>query len=180
MAEHIASTQAPGGTEPAEASAWGIDAGGWVAIAMLVVFGIALWLKTPSLIAAMLDRKIALIRRQLDEAAQLRAEAEALRAEYQAKVGAAGAEAEAMLDRARHEAEEVVEQAKSDSAALIERRTRIAEDKIGAAERAAVAELRAKAASAAAAAAGMLLREKHDAKADKTMVDQTIAALSRP
>jgi F-type H+-transporting ATPase subunit b len=53
----------------------------------------------------------------------------------------------------------------------------MAEDKIGAAERAAVAEVRAKAASAAAAAAAALIAQRHDAEADRAMVDQAIAGL---
>ena len=85
-----------------------------------------------------------------------------------------------MLARARSEAETIVEQAKADSAALVERRTRMAEDKIAAAERAAIAEVRAKAATAAAKAAEALIREGHDAGADKTMVDQAIQGLGRP
>jgi F-type H+-transporting ATPase subunit b len=56
----------------------------------------------------------------------------------------------------------------------------MAEDKIAAAERAAIAEVRSRAATAAAAAAAKLITEQHDASADKVMVDETIAGLSRP
>lgn len=163
----------------AEPAALGLDATAWVALAMLVVLGVMLWKKVPAAIGKALDKKIAGIREQLDEAAKLRAEAEALKAEYEAKAAQAGAEAATMLERARHEADGIIQQAKTDSAALVERRTRMAEDKIGAAERAAIAEVRAKAASAAAAAAEKLIAEQHDAAADKSMVDQTIAGLGR-
>ncbi len=157
----------------------GFDASGWVALAMVAVFLLMLWKKVPSAIAKALDRKIAGIRQQLDEAAQLRAEAEALRAEYQARLDAAGAETDALLQRARHDADLIIQQAKTDSAALVERRKRMAEDKIAAAERAAVAEVRARAADAAASAAAKLIAERHDAKADKAVVDRTIATLGR-
>ena len=53
----------------------------------------------------------------------------------------------------------------------------MAEDKIAAAERAAVAEIRAKAVSAATTAAAALISDNHDSKADKAMVDNTIKAL---
>src|SRR3546814_19199208 len=99
-----------------------------------------LWKKVPAAIGKALDKKIAGIREQLDEAAKLRAEAEALKAEYEARAAAAGAEAATMLERARHEAEGIVAQAKADSAPLIERRARMAGDKIGAAQRAANAD----------------------------------------
>jgi F-type H+-transporting ATPase subunit b len=178
----IASTAADGGHGEAphvDPTALGLNATAWVALAMLVVLGIMLWKKVPAAIGRGLDKKIAGIREQLDEAAKLRAEAEALRAEYEAKTAAAGAEAQAMVDRARHEADTIVQQAKVDAASLIDRRTRMAEDKISAAERSAIAEVRAKAANAAAAAAATLIAQQHDAQADRAMVDQTIAGLGR-
>jgi F-type H+-transporting ATPase subunit b len=169
-----------GAPEHAETpAALGLDAPAWIALAMVVVFAILLWKRVPALIGAALDRKIAGIRGQLDEAAQLRAEAEAIRAEYEAKAAQAGAEAETMLDRARNEAEGIVRQAEADAAALIERRTRMAEDKIAAAERHALDEVRATAAAAAAAAAARLIAQKMDAGADRALVDRTIEGLGR-
>ena len=162
-----------------EPTAWGLDASGWVALAMLAVFALLIWKKVPSAIGRALDKKIDTIRRQLDEAAQLRAEAEALRAEYEAKSAQADAEAATMIERARHEAEGIVSQAEANAAALVERRTRMAEDKIAAAERAAIDEVRAKAAAAAAAAAERLISERMDAGADKAMVDSAISELAR-
>ncbi len=84
-----------------------------------------------------------------------------------------------MLDRARHEAEGIVAQARLDADALVERRARMAEDKIGAAERTALAEVRAKAAQAATTAAAQLIAQSHDAAADRAMIDRTIAGLGR-
>lgn len=151
----------------------------WIALAMVLVFAILLWKRVPALIGRALDQKIASIRGQLDEAAQLRAEAEALRGEYEAKAAAADAERQTMLERARHEAEGIVEQARADTAALIERRRRMAEDKIAAAERHAIEEVRARAAAAAAAAAAKLISEEMGPDADRNMVDRTIEDLGR-
>ena len=75
-----------------EPTALGLDATAWVALAMIAVIAIMLWKKVPAAIGKALDKKIAGIREQLDEAAKLRAEAEALKAEYEAKAAAAGAE----------------------------------------------------------------------------------------
>jgi F-type H+-transporting ATPase subunit b len=158
-------------------SALGLDAPAWIALAMVVVFAILLWKRVPAIIGAALDRKIAGIREQLDEAAQLRAEAETLKAEYQARAAQAETEAATMLDRARAEAEAITRQAETDAASLVERRTRMAEDKIAAAERQAIDEVRARAASAAAAAAGRIIADKMDAQADRALVDRTIAGL---
>jgi F-type H+-transporting ATPase subunit b len=176
---HIASTQAHGGGhDAAPPTALGLDPGGWVALSMLAVFGIMIWKKVPALVAGMLDKQIAGIREQLDAASTLRKEAEALKAEYQAKNKAAGKEAEAIKAAAAKEADDIIAQAKKDATALIARRTQMAEDKIGAAERAAVAEVRAKAASTATAAATMIIASGHDAKADKPLIDATIARLN--
>ena len=181
-ADAIASTAADGGhgeAPHADPTALGLIATAWVALAMLVVIAILLWKKVPAAVGRALDRKIAGISEQLEEAARLRAEAEALRGEYDAKLAAAGSEAQTMIERARHEADGIVQQAERDSAAMVERRARMAEDKIAAAERAALAEVRAKVASAAAAAAEALIRERHGQEADRAMVDRTIAGLGR-
>jgi F-type H+-transporting ATPase subunit b len=179
MAEQMTGTTAQVGAPEAhpEPTAWHLAAPQWIALAMLMVFAIIIWKRVPAMIGAALDKKIATIRAQLDEAAELRAEAESLKAEYEARAAAADKERETMLERARHEAEAIVEQAKSDTAALIERRTRMAEDKIAAAERHAIDEVRARAARAASAAAARLISEEMDAGTDKTLVDRTIEGL---
>ena len=177
-AEMTGATEDHGGGH-VEPTALCLDASGWVALAMVVVLAILIWKRVPALIGAALDKKIAGIREQLDEAAQLRAEADALKAEYEAKSAQADAEAATMIERARAEADGIVAKAEADAAALVERRTRMAEDKIAAAERAALDEVRARAASAATAAAEALIRDKLDAGADKAMVDATIAELGR-
>jgi len=178
-AHGTAGTGADGLPAHAEPSALGLNATAWVALAMAVVIAIMIWKKVPAAIGAALDRKIAGIREQLDEAARLRAEAEALRSEYEAKQAGAAAEAAAMIERARHEAESIRSQAEQDAARLIERRTRMAEDKIAAAERSALDEVRARAVDAATAAAAQLIRDRHDPSADKAMVDAAIAELGR-
>ena len=174
-----AGTQAEGAAPHAEPTGLGLDATQWVALAMIFVLGLLIYKRVPAAIGEALDKKIATIRGQLEEARQLRAEAEALKTEYEAQAAAADAEAATMVERARHEAEGIVELAEADTVALIERRTRMAEDKIAAAERAAIDEVRARAASAAAAAAARLIEEDLDDRGDKAMVDVTIAGLGK-
>ncbi|HEX6741281.1 MAG TPA: hypothetical protein VF079_05745 [Sphingomicrobium sp.] len=157
----------------------GFDPGGWVAIAMLVVFAVFIWKRVPSAIGKALDDKIALIRNQLAEAESLRKEAEALKAEYAKKAKSADKDRDALLERARHEADEIVAKAKSDAEALVERRTRMAEDKIAAEERAAVEQLRAAAADAATKAAARLIAERHDAATDEQLINQAIDEIGR-
>lgn len=164
----------PATPEHGEPTFLGLDPGGWVALAMLTVFAILIWKKVPGAIGRALDGKIGLIRDQLAEAESLRKEAEALRAEYETKAASADKDREALLERARHEADEVIAKAKTDAEALIERRTRMAEDKIAAEERAAVEQLRAAAADAAAKASARIIADRHDAATDAKLVDQAI------
>ena len=169
----------PGEIEHAEATAFGLNPGGWVGLSMLVVIALLIWKGAPAAIGRSLDKKIAGIKAQLDEATRLRAEAEALKAEYQGKAAAAEAEAAAILSHAEAEARAMIAKAKDDAEMLVTRRGRMAEDKIAAAERAAIAEVRAKVASVAAAAAATIIAERNDAGSDKTLVDKTIAGLGQ-
>ena len=168
---------AHGAAEHAEPTAFGIAPGGWVAIAMLVVFAIALYARVPALIARMLDTKIAGIRQQLDEAAKLRAEAEALKNQYEAKAKEADAEIATLKAAAERQAGEIVAKAKSDAESLIARHKAMSEAKIAGAERTAIAEIRAAAATAATVAAEKLIADRHDAAADKALVDQAISGI---
>ncbi len=162
----------------AEPLALGFAPASWiVAAAMTVLILVGLWLGVPKILTSGLDASIAEIRKQLDEAKALRAEAEALRKEYADKIANAERDAAAMLEHARHEAEAIVAKAETDATAVISRREKMAEDKIAAAERGAVAELRAKAAEAAATAARGLIAQNHGAAADKALVDQAIGSI---
>ena len=161
----------------AETTFWGLNPGGWVALAMLVVFAILIWKRVPAAIGRSLDSKIALIRDQLAEAESLRKDAEALKAEYEAKSKAADKEAATIVERARHEAETIVSHAKESAEALVERRQRMAEDKIAAEERHAIEQLRATAAEAAREAAARLIRDRVDEKADEALVGDAIRGI---
>ena len=163
--------------EAAEPTAFGLNAGGWVAVAMIVVILIMLWAGVPRIIGGILDSRIEGIRKQLDQAKALRAEAEKLRDEYAKKAREADKEVAMLKASAERQAEEIVDKAKTDAAALIERHQAIAADKIASAERAAVEELRAKVATAAAAAARELIAEKHGEAADRKLADEIIGGL---
>ena len=177
-AELNAHTEVPGApVHHAEPSALGLAPSAWVALSMTALILIMIWKKVPGLIAGGLDASIAEIRKQLDEAKALRAEADALRKEYADKIANAEKDAAAMLDHARHEAEAIVAKAEADTTTVIARREKMAEDKIAAAERGAIDELRAKAADAAAIAARGLIASNHGAAADKALVDQAIAGI---
>ncbi len=158
-------------------SAFGLQDYQWVSLAMAVLIGVVVWKKVPGAIAGGLDKKIAEIKQQLDEAKALRAEAETLRDEYAAKIAGAEKDAEAMMEGAQREADAILAKAEADSEAMVARRKRMADDKIAAAEREAVDGVRASAANAAAAASRAIIASKHDSEADKTLADEIIGTL---
>lgn len=159
----------------------GLAAEGWVYVSLTIFFLLAIFVaKAPKKIAAALDARIAETRRELDEARRLREEAERLLADAQARQAASAGDAASILEQAKNEARDLLAGAERDAEQLVARRTRMAEDKIAAAERGAIAEVRARAAQAATIAAERLIRERHDPARDRQLVDQTIAGLSRP
>lgn len=160
-----------------EPSALGLTPPMWVALSMLVLIVIMLALKVPALLTKGLDGSIAEIRKQLDEAKALRAEAEALKADYAKRIADAEKDVVAMMAHARTEADAIIAKAQSDTSAVIGRREKMASDKIEAAERGAVAELRNKAAQAATTAARGLIASNYGAVADRAQVDGAIAAI---
>ena len=161
-----------------EPELWGLAPFQIVSISMLVLLLFAFFgAKVHKSIASGIDGKIAAIREQLEEAKQLRAEAEALRKEYADKIAGAEKDAEAMLVTAQNEADAILEKAEADSKAMVERRKRMAEDKIAAAEREAIQDVRNRAVAAATGASRKLIADKHDAEADKVLADQIIAGI---
>ena len=173
--ETTATTEAHGGAAEAHHESFlGFDAAGWVALAMIILFGIMWSKKVHVAVASALDGKIAEIRNQLDEATRVRAEAEALLADYRAKQQAAERDAADIVANARAEAERLVAKAKADAESTIARRTRQAEDKIAAAQRSVESELRAQAANLGTEAARKLIAAQAESGSLKGLTDKAI------
>ena len=153
------------------------DGAVWVAIAMAIVIALMVWKKVPTAIGKSLDAKIAAIREQLDEAKQLREEAEKLRAEYEDKAKAAEKDAAAIRARADEDAAAIIAKAEADAADMVERKKAMAEAKIASEQRAAIAELKAKTALAAKAAAAHIIAAKADSDTDAKLIDEAITRL---
>jgi F-type H+-transporting ATPase subunit b len=159
----------------------GLNAEGWVYVSLTIfLVGLFLFGRAHHRVRDALDARIADTRRELDEAARLRAEAEALLAEAQARNAASAGDAQAIVAHAEQEATALLAKAETDADELMRRRAAMAEDKIAAAERQALADVRAKAAEAAASAASEIIANQHGANADKALVDRTIAGLGLP
>lgn len=148
----------------------------WVGFAFFLFFVIFGKKIIGPLLAALDNRAIA-IRRELDEASRLRKEAEAMLADANTKREAALRDAQAMIEQARVEAERVGETARADAAASATRREQMAIDRIGAAEKAAVTDVRLAAAEFAGRAAEQVIASSFGADADAPLIDRAIQGL---
>jgi F-type H+-transporting ATPase subunit b len=148
----------------------------WVLIAFVLffaIFGRKLW----SVLAQMLDDRAAKVRAELDEAARLRREAEAMLRDAEARRAEALREAQALVEGAKAEAERLAAAAAAEAEAAARRREQMAMDRIAAAEKAAVDEVRLTAAEVATAAARQVIAEGLSAEADSRLIDRAIAQL---
>src|ERR1700704_3365046 len=101
----------------------------WVVISFFlffIIFGKKLW----GALAGMLDARAASVRAEIDEAARLKTEAEAMLKEAEATRVRAHADAKTLIDGAAAEAARVAEAARAESEASARRREQMALDRI--------------------------------------------------
>jgi F-type H+-transporting ATPase subunit b len=148
----------------------------WVFIAFVlffVLFGRKLW----AALAGMLDDRGAKVRTELEEAARLRQEAEAMLRDAEARRANALREAQALIEGAKAEAGRVAAAAGAEAEASAKRREQMALDRIAAAEKAAVDEVRLTAVEIATVAARQVIAEGLTADADARLIDHAITQL---
>jgi F-type H+-transporting ATPase subunit b len=107
----------------------------WVAVSF-VIFVALVWKPGMRMVMQMLDERADKIRSDLDRAAKLREEAQALLAEYQQKQRDALKEAESIVTRAKEEAQRLSAQAATDLDAALRRREQLALQRIASCSRA--------------------------------------------
>jgi F-type H+-transporting ATPase subunit b len=181
MAQDTATTEAQGAPHAVDhgPELLGLAAEGWVYVGLTIFILLAIFVaKAPKRIADALDARIADTRRALDEATALRTEAEALLAAAKSRSEASAGDAAAIVAHAASEAKALLASAETRAAELTDRRAKMAEDKIAAAERSAVADVRARAAAMSADIAARVIAGSHDAQTDKALIDTAIARLN--
>lgn len=148
-------------------------------IALLIFFGLLIYLKVPQQVMGALDGRSQAIAKELRDARKLREDAEALFTEYEAKRVAAEAEAKAIVDAAKEQAARVAEETRVSMLDAIKRREQQAEERIAQAEARASSEVRAAAAEAAIAAAERMIREGMNDKTQAALVRAAAGELDR-
>jgi F-type H+-transporting ATPase subunit b len=130
----------------------------WVAVSFVMFFAIVWKAGTFSKALKTLDERSAKIEKDLVDAAQLRADAEALLKEYEAKKRAVEKEAQAIIEAAKAEAKQLADETEAKLSDFVKRRSAAAEAKIVQAEAQAYAEVRSAASNAALKAAEIVLK----------------------
>ena len=148
----------------------------WVAVAFVIFFLLA-GRKIVTTVTAMLDKRADAIRAELAEAERLRHDAEAMLHDATSRRETAIADAERLLAGAKIEAARLAEAAAHEAERAAARRERMAMDRIAAAEKQAVDDVRHAAAEIATLAAERVLRTHLSPEADAGLIDRAIATL---
>ena len=130
-----------------------MDATFWVGAAFVLFVGILVYLKVPGMLTGALDERAKKISNDLDQARELREEAQVLLATYQRKQRDALKEAEESIAHAKEEAIREAEKAAKKLEEVVARRQQAALNKIALAEAQAEYEVRDAAIEIAIAAA---------------------------
>ena len=146
-----------------------------VGISFVLFFGLLGYLGVYKLLGQKLDERAQKIRDELDEARQLREDAQELFADFERKQREVQVQADEIVAHAKAEAQAAAEKAKADLAVSIERRMKSADEQIGLAEAEAVKEVRNKAIAVAVAAASDVLTQRLGGDTAEGLVDQAIA-----
>ena len=149
----------------------------WVAVGLIAFFVIVILAGVPKLVGGVLDAKAAKIQSELDEAARLRAEAEALLAQIRTEKAEAEAQAAEMLAAAEADARVMEAEAKVKLEETLKRRQELAERRIAQAEVQATAEVKAAAADLAARAAEQILAARLAGQKTDPQLDDAIAQI---
>lgn len=145
-----------------------------VLIGFLLFIAVLVYFKVPGMLGGMLDKRAEGIRDDLQEARQLREEAQALLASYERKSREVQEQADRIVAHARQEAELAAEQAREDLKVSIARRLAAAEQQIASAQAGAVREVRDQATVVAIEAAREVVAGQMTAASASQMIDQAI------
>ncbi len=152
------------------------DPGFWVVVATVLLFALGakpVWKAA----TGALDSRADEIRRRLEEAQNLREEAQAAKANYQRLQRDALKEAEAILTRAREEAKRQRADGETKLEASLARREQLAVEKIAAAEAKALQEVREQMVDLAVAATRQLIVSNIDAKVGARLIDDAVTEI---
>ncbi|MEM1021053.1 MAG: ATP F0F1 synthase subunit B [Pseudomonadota bacterium] len=155
------------------------DTSFWVGASVVTFLALLVYLGVHKTMAKSLDDRAQKIQSELDEARKLKEEAQSLLAKHQRRQREASKEAEEILAHAREEAEAIKAEVDGNIKTMVDRRSRLAEDRIKAAEAAAVKDVRKIAVEVATAAAQKIIAEHLTAETQQNSIDKAISELGQ-
>lgn len=154
------------------------DTNFWVTVSF-VIFMIVAWKFGKDTAMNGLDSKIDAIKTELNQAEQIRVDAQELLAEYQRKHKDAMSEADRIIADAKKHAEDIREKAESDMERANARREAQLDEKLNRLEQQAAQDIQSYTAQIAVNAARDLLKDKIDDKTDKTIIANVATDISK-
>jgi len=148
----------------------------WYTVSFLMFAG-ALWKYALPVINQLLDARIAQIIKNLEEAENLRVEAQEMLAQYQRKHRDALQESQKIIDVARENAQQYKEKAQAELEATMEIREQQLITRLERMEQNAIGEIQTYAAELAMKAAKQIIEEKLDKKTNAKLVDEAIKSI---
>lgn len=145
-----------------------------VLLAFLLFIAVLVYFKVPGLIGGLLDKRAAQIRTDLEEARNLREDAQKVLASYERKSREVAEQAERIVKHAREEALLVAEETKKELEASLVRRLKAAEEQIASAEAGAIRAVRDRAVQVAVAAAGEVIAKSMSEADANALIESSI------
>lgn len=149
----------------------------WVLIAFLLFCGLLIYMGVPGVMSRALDERASRIKKELDEAKEIRDDAQKLLAQYQAKARDAEKQAKEILEQARRDAANMAKNARAELDETLARRTRLAEEKIQRAETQAVSDVKAASIDAAVRATEGIVKTRTGKGTGQSLVEEGIRTL---
>lgn len=154
------------------------DTNTWLAVSFLM-FAIVLVKMGKKAVFGALDGRIERIKKEIETAETLRAEAEALLAQYQHKQAEAQKESERIIEEAKKNAYNIKKSAEKELKETLKRKEKQLEDRLKRIQQEAMNEIQAYAADLAIKTTREIISENLDAKSSQKLVDDSIAGIGR-
>lgn len=155
------------------------DSSFWVLTSFVLFVGLICYFRVPWRVLEALDARAAGIGKELQEAMELRQEAQNVLASHRRKQKEAESETEEILAQANREAERLVEETRAQIAAASQRALEMTLARIERAELRASEELRALAVESAIEAVHSILQENITHVSSDASIEESIATLSK-
>ena len=144
-----------------------------VLVSFIIFVGALIYFRAPHFAGKLIDSRIDLIRKRIEDASSLKSEAHELLERMKKERAEAEVQAERIVEGAKKDAEIQIKQSSKEIERAIKRRVKAAEEQIQAAEAEAVASIRNNAIEVAVSVAGEVIKARMDSDDRKKMIDQS-------